>query len=238
MNRSDHETLQERLLQLEEQAGIKERAEKAREGAFIPYGVFDDPELDPDDPTADNDNYWDHEWDNERRKTRAAYFSVADIALRRELIAARRRIDAGFRKSAYASIQEAEKELTAVERESKSGRAWRAVAMIAATWVILGAVAGRFTRLGLEFGAILGLAIGYFAAQSTQERERARLEGSVNAARDTVKDAKKEFSVTNQIQPEFFSVEEELSGEKDREFDLGCAVANRADFRRSQKQRR
>src|ERR1700682_2686896 len=82
---SDINRLREGILTLEEKAGITAAMERAREGQFIPMGALGE-KCSPAEYFAD-------EHDAVRTKTRDAYFSVSDLALRKELISADRQFD-------------------------------------------------------------------------------------------------------------------------------------------------
>ena len=85
------ERLQSECRALEEKAGLSQIMERAREGRFIPLGALGE-KVTPDEYFAD-------EHDHLRRKTRGAYFSGRELALRKNLIASARKVESCYRQS-------------------------------------------------------------------------------------------------------------------------------------------
>lgn len=189
----------EELDALEQQAGIREKAERAREGRFMP------------DLNETPDQYFDAEYDEVRRRTRRTYFDVADLDLRRNLIATERRLHEAWLRSWDEDIQKAEQEV----------RAARA-AVDRLPWGMAAGVGGGCVALAYYFGglsgAIGGAVVGLFMGGGTIANARADARRNLEAAQESLTLVKADKK-TAQQRPEKFSVGEQISGERDPEFE-------------------
>jgi hypothetical protein len=114
--------LGEECLTLEEQAGLSQAMERAREGRFIPLGVMD--------KAASPDEYFADEHDHFRDEARNAYFSVKDCALRKKLIAAQRKIESHIRQSFEVDVAAATRAVS-VAKAKTNDQPWTKGAVIA-----------------------------------------------------------------------------------------------------------
>jgi hypothetical protein len=206
---SDVDRLREGLLTLEERAGITKAMERAREGRFIPMGALGD-KCTPAEYFAD-------EHDAVRDKTRDAYFSVPDLALRKELISADREID------------EAQAEAFAADRIAASRALMLAEAKARREpWLNAGIAAVASVGVGAWFfnlpGAIAGAVGGYFFGHAIVSNAKNDAAVEVERARESLA-AAKEGEEEVRGRPAFFSGSEEDSGERDKEFDRRSALS-------------
>lgn len=202
--------LQEECLALEEEAGISKAMERAREGRFIPLGAIGE-EASPDEYFADEHDYF-------RDKARDAYFSVQELALRKKLIAAQRKIDNHVMRSFEADIAAANHAVS-IATAKMQNQPWTKAAAIA-----VGAVAVGDWTFGYV-GAIAGAVGGFFLGQGVVSAAKSSAIIEVNQATQELKDARKERGQRS-LWPECFSQSEEITGEREQHLDRESAYAN------------
>lgn len=204
------ERLRNECRALEEEAGLSETMERAREGRFIPLGAFGE-KTSPQEYFAD-------EHDHLRDRTRDAYFSVKGIELRKKLITAQRLIESRLRQSL-------EEEIIATNREASIAAAkvqrqpWGKAALFG-----IGAVALGYWVFGIV-GAIGGAVAGFFLGQGVIAKARNEASAELAQASHDLEQAQKE-KLEHSLMPELFSHREEISGERDTGLDSESAYAN------------
>jgi hypothetical protein len=202
--------LQEECLALEEQAGLSQAMERAREGRFIPLGAMGE-EASPDEYFAD-------EHDHFRDKARDAYFSVQEVALRKKLIAAQRKIESHIRQSFEADIAAANRAVSVAKARTRN-QPWTKAAVIA-----VGAVAVGYWAYGLV-GAIAGAVGGVFLGQGVLSEARNNANAELEQAAQELEQARKD-QAQRSLWPECFSRSEEITGEREEHLDRESAYAN------------
>jgi len=184
--------------------------ERAREGRFIPLGALGE-KVTPDEYFADEHDYL-------RRKTRDAYFSVIELALRKKLVAAARKVESRYRQSLEEDFIAANRAVLTARAKTQR-QPWGKAAIFG-----VGAVAAGYWAFGMV-GAIAGAVGGFFLGQGiiTESRNEANEELAQAAAElEQVQKDKTEQS----LMPEFFGNAEEFSGERDERIDHESAYAN------------
>jgi hypothetical protein len=194
---------------LEDRAGITAAMERAREGQFMP------------DLSASSEEYWADEHDAVRRHTRDAYFSIDDLPLRKQLIAAQRRFHAYRIQSFEAEVTDAVKALGVAEAKAKQGHGF-ATALL----VMSGAAAGA-VGYGLP-GLFVGVPVGYFFGKWRAQEKAAERKTEVDRVTQDVRLAKESLVEVTE-RPPFFTATEEKTGMRDEEFDDESAFANLFD---------
>lgn len=202
--------LQEECIALEDQAGITQAMERAREGRFIPVGAMGE-EASPEEYFAD-------EHDHFREKARDAYFSVEDLALRKRLIAIQRKIERQVRRSFEADVVAANRAVNAAKAKA-SQQPWTTAALFA-----VGAVGVGYWLFNVV-GAIAGAVGGFFLGQGLIAEARNRANGELEQAMLELEQAKKS-QAENALWPECFSAMEEVTGEREEQLDHESAYAN------------
>lgn len=174
------------LFALEERAGVSEQATKARDLAVHAM------------------EWPDEEFYDAKERSLAAlrqiYFTVPDMALRRELIHLRRESDRAMR-SASGAVADASKHLAALQRQANA-LPWVWAGLLAAAGVAFGALLFQL------YGAIAGALLGFFVAQGLLARARAQRDEAVRAAQAALDREKRKTS-------ELFSAAEEATGQPD-----------------------
>jgi hypothetical protein len=202
--------LQEECFALEEQAGISQAMERAREGRFIPLGAMGE-EASPDEYFAD-------EYDHFRDKARDAYFSVQEVALRKKLIAAQRKIEIHIRQSFEIDIAAANRAVSVATARTRN-QPWTKAAVMA-----VGAVAVGYWAYGLV-GAIAGAVGGAFLGQGVLSEARNNANAELEHAAQELEQARKD-QTQRSLWPECFSWSEEFTGERQEHLDSESAYAN------------
>lgn len=204
------ERLRGECLALEEKAQLYQVMERAREGRFIPLGAFGE--------DASPKEYFADEHDCLREKTRDAYFSVADLYARKALIEAQRKVESRIRQSLEEDVIEANKEV-AVASSKTQRLPWGKAALLG-----VGAVAVGYWVFGMV-GAISGAVASFFLGQGVIADARNEANAELAQASDNYEQAKKERAEQS-LMPEFFSHREEMSGDRDNNFDDESAYEN------------
>ena len=203
-------SLLDQCAELEEKAGLAEEVEKAEGGRFFPLGI--------DGEECSSDEYFADEHDHFREHIREAYFSVQDADMRMELIAARRRVDAEL---AQQFEREASTAHQAVTRASKGAEnlPWGLAALVSVACVSVGYVAFQLA------GAIAGGLAGFFLGQGV-------IQSAKNKVNSLHRDAQFEFQIAtdnlnrSKLHPELFTRNEQLTGDRDKTFDMQSALEN------------
>lgn len=205
------EQLQNEALALEARENITAAIDRAMEGSFIPLGIGADEDVSPSE-------YFAYERDHYTEHTRNAYFSIQDVETRKKLIKILRRIEKIHNLSFEDDIAEAKNEANAAKaRVAKQ------------PWIMAAFSAGGIVALGYSLfkmqGAIGGAIVGFFVGQGIiSESQRAAITQSENAAM-ALQDAKNSLDEHN-LWPECFNLNEELTGERDKELDRQSAWGN------------
>ncbi len=201
-----------RISTLEADLGIREAAQRASEGSFLPVGMTN-PEF--SDETAS-----DWEYDDRRRGIRGLYFKVADVEGRKALMAAqvelRRAIDdmhAVRLSKARASLASARRKFAILP--------WVYGAIVGVMSVYYGQQ--RYGQAGIVGGGVAGLFLGFGASAWT----RSEGEGEISLAQSDVTDAEKDIAEFARLPP-YFTESEAATGEPDAGFDAQSAMGNRA----------
>lgn len=196
--------------ELEATAGITDKVERAESGRFFPLGLGDD-DCSPDEYFAD-------EHDHFREHIRNAYFSVQDRKLRMELITARRLVDSELKQSfeREANLARSE-ENSALLKEVISN--WGLAALISAVSVMAGYAIFQVP------GAIAGAAAGYFIGNGVIQYKQINASTAYVNAKETLKNALENLN-RSKLHPECFTHHEQLSGNRDKEFDALSAIQN------------
>lgn len=195
---------------IEEEAGLSKTMERAREGRFFPLGAFGEKTL--------SQEYFADEYDHLRGKIRDAYFSVKDIELRKNLIAAQRIIESRLSQSLEAEFIAANREVSSATPKVQS-QPWGQAALFG-----IGAVALGYWGYGIV-GAIGGAIAGFFLGQGVIAEARNEATAKLAQASYQLEQRQKE-KFEHSLMPEFFSHREEISGERDTGFDSESAYVN------------
>ena len=190
----------EELDALEHQAGIREKALRAREGRFFISNLNETP-----------DEYFDSEYGEIRHLTRRAYFDVPDLDLRRKLIGAERRLHDVWLRSWDEDVR------TAGQDEYAARAAADRLPCGMAAVIGGGCVAFGYFVAGLS-GAIGGAVVGLFTGTGTIANARADARRNLEAARETLASVEA-TKLKAKERRETFSVDEQISGELDAKFD-------------------
>lgn len=201
-----------------EKAGIAEAVKKAEEGPLIPYGAMGD-----DDPSLsrlqNNTLYFDEQFDHLRDNIRRAVFGIEDREIRKTIIDKHRELERAGAGLTREIIEDAERELAKAKRDADN-LPWTSAALGAAAWVALGYY---FFNLA---GAIGGAVIGFFFGQGTIDRARKMGAAAITEAENNLSqvtlDAQEERS-----RPDTFSLDESVTGERDRQEDYKSAFGDR-----------
>jgi len=202
--------LQASCLELEDKAGILEVIEKAREGSLFPLGAFGE--------DASSEEYFADEHDHFRKKLRETYFLVDDLDLRKRLIFTQREIENLIKRNFDADITAAITAVSNAEIKAQN-RPWVTASLIAICSVAIGASFSGFT------GAIAGAIGGFFFGQGVLANAKQTAITELNQAIAQLEDAKKE-RVQRSLWPEYFSKNEELTGQREDDLDQLSAYAN------------
>lgn len=196
--------LGEELDALERQAGIHDQAERAREAPVFWFNPFD---LTHQQRAEEQDTHA----TRIRRKIRDAYFSIADLDLRKRLISTDRKLHEVWLRSCDDDIGEAAQSV-AKARAAADRQPWEMAALIAGVCVAVG-----YVGAGLP-GAIGGAVVGFFLGQGTIANAKSKARQHLESAEDLLKEAKADNEELAK-RPEYFTVGEELTGERDGSFD-------------------
>lgn len=219
--RLDREAIDAKLAALEEKAGISAKVKRAQEGPLIPYGVFDPqpPQGTPED-RRELLAYFDSEHDYLREHLRAAYFSVADVELRKQMIKLQRDRASILRQMQEHSIYDARRELQQAQSKA-ADYPWQGASVAAIIAVAIGAY---FFQL---IGAIAGAVVGFFDGQGWVAEAKKNAAWALKQAEEVAADAEKDYREGGP-RPEFFSAREAATGEEDKDFSYQSAMGNRA----------
>ena len=204
------ERLQSECRALEEKAGLSQVMERAREGRFIPLGALGE-KVTPDEYFAD-------EHDHLRRKTRGAYFSVSELALRKNLIASARKVESCYRQSLEEDFIAANRAVLTARAKAQR-QPWGKAAIFG-----VGAVVAGYWAFGMV-GAIAGAVGGFFLGQGAIAESRNEANEEIAQASAELEQVQKD-KTEQFLMPEFFGNAEEFSGERDERIDHESAYAN------------
>ena len=204
------ERLRNECRAIEEEAGLSETMERAREGRFFPLGAFGE-KTSPQEYFAD-------EHDDLRGNTRDAYFPVKDIGLRKKLITAQRVVESRLRQSLEEDIIAANREVS-IAAAKVQRQPWGKAALLG-----MGAVALGYWVFGIV-GAIGGAIGGFFLGQGVIAEARNEANAALAQVSHELEQAQQE-KLGHSLMPEFFSHWEEMSGERDTGLDSQSAYAN------------
>jgi hypothetical protein len=197
----------DKLEELETQVGIREQAERAREGSLFPLGI--------DGEKVDPEAYFADEADHARRGIRRVYFALENEEVRRQLMKEYRTIEeikASFaEKHMQEAAREVEKAKTAVRRLP-----WTTAIVIA---VICYAI-GRYNN-----EAIGGALVGFFMGAGFLWNSKGDAEKSLDQAEADFKSAQRDHRI-RKLYPGTFSSSEAYSGKEDQNFDTESAYGN------------
>lgn len=208
------DNLRAELAELEKRAGISEKVEDANLGPLLP------------DREASSQQYWDDTEDYARHKVRRLYFEeVADVELRKAMIAKRRECDSAHDVFVKTELHNARRELNKAKQRSQR-LPWLYAGFAAAACVAVGA---WFFQL---YGAIAGALVGFFAGQGVIASARRERDEAVRSAQSEV-DSTLQVMRENKLSPDWFNRSEQSTGERDKEFDYESVIANRAEAIRS-----
>jgi hypothetical protein len=207
----------DRREELEVRAGIKPQVERAREGSLFPLGIEGE-RVSPDLYFADESDYT-------RRKIRQAYFSVADLDLRREMMQLQVKIEEILVSFGDREIEEKLAELSMAKAKVRR-LPWGAGAAIAMGCFAIGSYSkGEIGAIG---GAVFGVFMGlWFVWNSKGDAEKDREQAEAD-----LEQARKDRKIEN-MHPPTFSRSEASSGEEDREFGAESAYGKVAQFERT-----
>jgi hypothetical protein len=207
---AESDRLRSEIGTLEEKAGLTDAMERAREGRFIPLGALGE-KVSPAEYFAD-------EHDHRRAKTRDAYFTVRDIEVRKELIAATRKLEQSIRESFDEDVIAANREAAAAAAKAQN-QPWGKAALLGMSLVAVG-----YWAFGIA-GAIGGAVGGFFLGQGLIAQTRNAASAELAQASHDFEQAQK-ATTEHSLMPEFLSPAEEWSGERDTLIDDESAYAN------------
>jgi len=187
------------LVALETSAGIIEKVKDAALGPMFP------------NLEASSEEYFKDVEYHARRKVRKLYFSLEDVALRKQLIAKRRLFDSLCDADRKKDVATARQNLTDKQKAAGS-LSWGWAGSIAVLCVASG---GYFFQI---YGAIGGALMGFFLAQGFLAQQRNTGAQEVHAAQEELDEALK-TERENEATPDWFNASEERTGEKDEDFD-------------------
>jgi len=142
----------------------------------------------------------------QRRELRAAYFGVAHLALRRNLMAKQRELELFERTGARTRFEEARRHLDSIRHRPSEG--WWIAAIVGATLVIVGYV------LFALAGAIAGGVAALFVGNGIEQGMRRRFEQAVRSVEEEAEGAQAAATVAEQSR-DVFSEREGATGEAD-----------------------
>lgn len=194
------ETCAQQCRALEQKAGIAETVNLAYDGRYLSI---------PTNP-AEEARYGNQVLDIEKKAIRLhirdAYFSVADIGLRKKLIAKSRECEALRRRWFQQEVSDAHARLKAL---NTSIRQWWLLAALCGT----GFVGGGYFIFAIP-GAIAGAVAGLFLGRAIEHADERRREAELKEAENDLALAKTNLHKVTGEQPAF-SQSEEHSGEPD-----------------------
>ena len=212
--RGQMEFIANELMQFEESAGIRAAVERVNEGCFIPYGIDGEGAGLPQNQQSEN--YFDSEFDHQRRGIRNVYFGVADKETRKVLIKKSRVIDRTYLERDIKDKMRA-MDLVAKAQTEFDKPSWTPVFFIVFISAALGIWKSGSTGLFL-------CALGLFFAFFYRRDQAHKLLWELNQAKDELLIAAENGEEDYRFRPQRFSQSEEMTGERDDSFDaLGAA---------------
>jgi len=143
---------------------------------------------------------------------------VNDKDLRKKLIAAQRKVESHIRRSVEEDIIKANREVT-VAKAKVQQQPWGTAALVG-----IGAVALGYWVFGIA-GAIAGAVGGFFLGQGVISQARNEANALLaQTSQDLEQEQKRK--VENALAPDYFSLSEEISGERDTQLDVESAYFN------------
>lgn len=196
--------------ELEAKAGISKEMVRARDGRLLPLGVMGE--------DCTSDEYFADEYDYFRSKCRDAYFSVTNLDMRKALIVARCDIERFVAQCLTHDVAQAQKQLMTAEREALK-QPWATAAVVGISCVALGNV-----MFGIV-GGLAGVVAGFFfgmgivtKAKNENQAKMAEARGELSTAMEDIRKHKR--------WPGCFSAQEEITGEREVQFDHESAYFN------------
>jgi hypothetical protein len=189
---------------LERQAGVHEQAGSARNDPFFYLFYHDQPIQERTEAERSKAK-------RARREIRDIYFSINDVSLRCKMIAMDRKLHLNWLQRKESYVREAEGKLAEAERD-KDRQPWEMAALIGG-----GAVAVGYFVAGLV-GSIGGAVVGFFLGQGMIARAKSEAQNAVQDAERWLKEIRESWEEAR-AEPEYFTVGEEVSGERDGTFD-------------------
>jgi hypothetical protein len=194
----------EELHALEIEAGIVEASDKACRGSLFPHI--------PDAPYGTEQHRMEIEESEAaerayvRHRLRSVYFGVADIEVRKKLIAKYRQIEK-YRLDWFVNeLWQAEAKLRRVRASERYWWIWASLGGV--IWVLVGN-----DVLGVP-GAIAGAVVAIFAGVAIAQRDKRQHDSAISEAESTLEQNKANLRDMSQREP-FFTWAEESSGEEE-----------------------
>lgn len=188
---------------LEAQAGLSQVMAQARQWRLIPDQV----PRDDRSPQA----YLADEHDFLRQETRDAYFSVTDPDLRKQLIAAQRMVQSHLRQALAEDIVTAERAAAHAAIRARR-QPWVAAALLGIATVVV-----AYWAFG-TVGAIAGAVGSFFLGQGLVTDARNETAAEFARASRALERAR-EQQAEHALMPDFFSLGEATSGDRDQRLD-------------------
>jgi hypothetical protein len=187
---------------LEDAAGIRAEADRAREGPFMPLHIGDMAPFGSEERMQQIAEEEEHDHGHYRRKIRKVYLNVKDPEIRKQLIQKERKAEKLQAQSFEADVYKARSELNKIKETA--GRNWHYTA--AGTAALM--VAGGYGLFNVP-GAIGGAIVGYFLGRGIEENTRKDRERLIANAENNLQDLERTWR-SIKSRPEIFSFEEEM----------------------------
>jgi hypothetical protein len=198
------------LEHLEQQTGISHTMQVARAGRTLAPAALGE-HATPQEYVADD-------YDRRRGATRDAYFSVADVQLRKQLIVLAREIDSRHRLATDEHVGQARR-ASSIAALKLSRRPWGKAALPGIALMAFGYWTAQ--AAGGIAGAVAALLLGLGVIVNARNNARLRLAQATRTLERAQSD-----QAGYLLFPEVFSSTEEASGQRDADFDLESAHRN------------
>jgi len=218
----ERDEIAKQLEAAEREAGIWEKADKARQGPLIPYGVFDERPSGAKQQALENDLYWADQHDDIRGKIRALYFAVSGVESRKALISLDAELESANRRILAQGVVDARLELAAMKHK-QANPPWVAAGVISCIAVLIGSLLAGIA------GAIGGAILGYFWGQGMVSHARTDAQAATEVAESFLRDAEAAYRERAESgwRPAYFSNSERRSGVEDEDFGRLSATEQR-----------
>jgi hypothetical protein len=194
---------------LEREAGIEAKLERAREGRLIPLGALGE-------KVTSKEYFADHNMTISAKER--PHFSVEAPDMRTKLIAAQRKAERLYRQLLEEDLASANRSVFAARAKIEQ-QPWGKAALVSVCCVAAG-----YWPFGMV-GAIGGALAGYFFRQSVIAEARRVANEELREATSQVERVQEDIR-EDDIRPEFFSLDDEVSGDRDSDLDTKSAYAN------------